>query len=147
MTRHVNLQLRLRVSFPSVVAWEPDDYTYCGCVRNTILQYCQRQGWANYYSLLCVHCAGPLRHTGLWQARLNMGGTISYKKLAGTHRTTIPPGGDPHENVDPFTYRLNMTVLDWAKVSMLHVCMCVYVLCSATEWCRAPEGCGAPTCA
>ena len=49
-----------------------------------------------------------------------MGGTISYKKMAGAHGTTIPPGGDPHENVDPFTYRLNMTIVDWAKVSVLH---------------------------
>lgn len=25
-------------------------------------------------------------------------------------------GADPHEYVDPFTYRLNMSALDWAKV-------------------------------
>lgn len=47
-----------------------------------------------------------------------MGGALSYKqRSAGYTRQTGAQSADlPHQHVDPFTYRLNMSALDWAKV-------------------------------
>ena len=55
-----------------------------------------------------------------------MGGSVSYtglpdgeqtrKGVAAAGRAATRLGADPHEHVDPFTHRLNMSVLDWAKV-------------------------------
>ena len=54
-----------------------------------------------------------------------MGGSVSYTGLphreemtraTAEERTAAGRGADPHEHVDPFTHRLNMSALDWAKV-------------------------------
>ena len=54
-----------------------------------------------------------------------MGDSVSYTGLlhreettevTAAARTAAGRGADPHEHVDPFTYRLNMSALDWAKV-------------------------------
>ena len=49
-----------------------------------------------------------------------MGGAVPVSHRpggeSGVNTPSVAPGGDPHEHVDPFTYRPRMTVLDWVKV-------------------------------
>lgn len=57
-----------------------------------------------------------------------MGGTLNYKQRSAgyTRQMGAETAGPPHQQVVPFTYRLNMSILDWAKVGgscSLYLCV------------------------
>lgn len=47
-----------------------------------------------------------------------MGGTLNYRQRSAgyTRQMGAETAGSPHQQVDPFTYRLNMSAFDWVKV-------------------------------